>query len=107
MKQKDNSLIIVMHLSGLLTGVLGPLILWLTQRDKILMMEEHGKAAVNFQITALIYLMFAFVLGFMCCIGFFLIPFWFIYANLFPILNAVNASKEKMPYYPLSFKFIS
>ena len=49
MLREDRNLLVVAHLSQLLdlvTGIGGfivPLILWLTQRDKVLNMDEHGK----------------------------------------------------------------
>lgn len=107
MKREDKNLLVLIHITGLLTGFIVPLVLWSSQRDHIIGMDKHGKAAVNFQLTSLLYLIIAFILGFMCCLGFVTIPIWFIYAYLFPIVSAVNTSNNKDPYYPLSIKFIS
>jgi uncharacterized Tic20 family protein len=52
--RKDKSLLVIAHLSQLLTYITGfgglvvPLIIWLTQRDKIQDMNAHGKAIINF-----------------------------------------------------------
>jgi uncharacterized Tic20 family protein len=42
------------HLLGLLTSFVGPLILWLIQKDKMPFVDHQGKEALNFQITVLI-----------------------------------------------------
>src|SRR3954465_14954084 len=42
----------LLHFPGLL---LGPLILWLIKRDDAPELDAHGKEAVNFQISMLIY----------------------------------------------------
>lgn len=105
--RRDKNLLVLVHISGLLTGFIVPLVLWSSQREEIIDMESHGKASVNFQLTSLLYFIIAFMFGFMCCLGFITIPFWFVYAYLFPIISAVNASNDKEPYYPLTIKFIS
>ena len=59
--RKDNQLLVLAHLSQLLTYVTGfgglivPLIIWLTQKDKVQDMDEHGKAIINFQLSILLF----------------------------------------------------
>ncbi len=56
-KRVDNNLLVATHLCQLLTYVSGfgglvvPLILWLTQKDKVANMDIQGKQIVNFQIS--------------------------------------------------------
>ncbi len=112
MKRSDNQLLVITHLSQLLDlitavgGFIVPLILWLTQRDKVLHMDEHGKAIINFRISMLLYailcvpLILFFGLGILGLIA--ICIFYFI----FPIINAVKASNNEQPYYPLSVKII-
>ena len=53
-KRVDNNLLVATHLCQLLTFVSGfgglvvPLILWLTQKDKVASMDIQGKQIVNF-----------------------------------------------------------
>ncbi len=103
--REDNNLIVIMHLTGLFFGILGPLIFWTTQKEQIKGMDKHGKAAVNFHIGGLILTMLVIVLSFFC-IGFLLLPFLVIYLAIFPIISAINASKGEPPYYPNLFTFI-
>ena len=48
--RKDNQLIVITHLSQLLDLITGfggfivPLILWLTNKEKVYTMDEHGKS---------------------------------------------------------------
>lgn len=110
--RKDNQLLVITHLSQLLDlftligGFLIPLILWLTQRDKVLQMDEHGKAILNFQISMFIYalvcipLILLFGLGILGLIAIGLITL------IFPIVNAVKASNGHAPSYPLSLSIV-
>ena len=111
--RKDNQLLVLTHLSQLLdliTGIGGfivPLVIWLTNKDKVIGMDEHGKAILNFRISMFLYVLLCIpliiffglgILG-MIAIGFFYI--------IFPIINAVRASNEELPNYPLSIRFFS
>jgi uncharacterized Tic20 family protein len=112
MKQ-DNQLLVITHLSQLITLVIGfgslivPLILWLTQKDKIYQMDTHGKNIVNFQLSLIVYciicvpLILLFGLG---LLGFIVLG---VIGFIFPIINAIKASRGETPSYPLSFNFIS
>ena len=113
MKKQDKQLLAITHLTQLLDVVTGfggfivPLILWLTQRDRIHHMNEHGKSIMNFQISMFIYgiicipLIFLFGLG---IIGLILIA---ILCFVFPIVNAIRASNGERPNYPLSIRIVS
>ena len=113
MKREDNQIIVLTHLSQLITLVIGfgslllPLILWLTQKDKVYTMDEHGKNIVNFQLSMLIYallcipLILLFGLGIVGLIAVGILSF------VFPIVNAIKASHGEIAKYPLSLNFIS
>ncbi|SHI71119.1 DUF4870 domain-containing protein [Aquimarina spongiae] len=110
--RQDKSLLVITHLSQLLDvitgfgGFLVPLILWLTQRERVLAMDEHGKSIMNFQISMFIYaiicipLIFLFGLG---ILGLLLIAVLYL---VFPIINAIKASNGEAPSYPLSMQII-
>ncbi|EMQ94010.1 MULTISPECIES: DUF4870 domain-containing protein [Xanthomarina] len=111
--RKDNQLLVVTHLSQLLTFVTGfgglivPLILWATQKDKVLQMDEQGKRIVNFQLSLIIYAIIcipAILLLGLGIIGLIVIGF---ISLIFPIINAIKANNGESPTYPLSFNFIS
>jgi len=111
--RKDNQLIVITHLSQLLTFVTGfgglivPLILWATQKDKVLEMDEQGKRIINFQISMLIYAIICIPAILLIGLGILgLIAIGFI-SLIFPIINAIKANNGESPTYPLSFNFIS
>jgi uncharacterized Tic20 family protein len=65
------------HLLSILTGFIGPLILWLVKKDESAFVNHHGREALNFQITLflaylVIFSMVALLMFFL--IGIFLVP---------------------------------
>ncbi|MBT8274053.1 MAG: DUF4870 domain-containing protein [Bacteroidia bacterium] len=111
--RSDRQLIVLTHLSQLVTFLIGfgslllPLILWFTNKDKVYEMDEHGKQILNFQISLILYalicipLILLFGLGIIGLIGICVI------AVIFPIIIAIKASHGESPKYPLSLSFIS
>jgi hypothetical protein len=112
MKAENKQLLVMTHLSQLLDIVTGfggfivPLILWLTQRDSIMNMDENGKSIINFQISMFLYILICiplillFGLGILGIIGVALL------CIIFPIVNAIKVSNGEKPHYPLSIKFV-
>jgi hypothetical protein len=110
--RQDNQLLVLTHLSQLLDlvtgmgGLIVPLIIWLTQKDKVVGMELHGKMILNFQISILIYSIISIPLIFLFGLGIFMLIGIAIIALVLPILNAIKVSNGEMPGYPLSIEFI-
>ena len=85
--------------------LLGPLILWLVKRDDSPELDAHGKEAVNFQISMLIYNAVAAVFC-LILVGFvFLAVLWVLNAVLV-IIAAIQASDGKFYRYPMTIRFI-
>jgi uncharacterized Tic20 family protein len=110
-KRTDNQLLVITHLTQLLScitvlgGLLVPLIIWITQKNEVENMDEHGKAIINFQLSLIILTIICIPLCFII-IGFFgLFVIWLL-ALIMPILNAINASNGARINYPLSFQFL-
>lgn len=111
--REDKQLLVITHLSQLVTLVTGfgslivPLILWATQKEKVVQMDTHGKNIINFQLSLIVYaiicvpLILLFGLG---LLGFVVLG---IVAIIFPIINAIKTNNGETPTYPLSFNFIS
>jgi uncharacterized Tic20 family protein len=52
-------------------GVVGPLIVWLIKKDTMPYVNEHGKEALNFQLTQLIVVLACVAIGLITCsVGF-------------------------------------
>lgn len=110
---EDRQLLVVTHLSQLLTvitgfgGLIVPLVIWLSKRDESYQFDEHGKNIINFQLSLIVNcilcipLILLFGLG---LLGFIVLG---LVSVLYPIINAIKASNGDNPRYPLSFNFIS
>lgn len=100
------------HLLSILTGFIGPLILWLVKKDQSRFVDFHGREALNFQITLFLVMfglsMVAMVLMFVF-IGILLIPVIMVLAILAlvaEILAAVAAQKGEWYHYPCCIRFV-
>ena len=101
-----------LHLSGLAfalvfpIGIVLPIILWQTQRDKIPALDAHGKMVTNWMISATIYGVVSFVLMFVL-VGFLTGAAVWLMAVIFPIIGALKANNEgELWEYPLTIKFL-
>lgn len=111
LKRVDNQLMAITHLTQLLDYITGfggfiiPLVLWISNKDRVLNMDEQGRAIMNFQLSLFIYclisipLIFLFGLGVLTLIAIAIVGF------VYPIINAIKASNGEDTYYPLSIRF--
>ncbi|MEW7277481.1 DUF4870 domain-containing protein [Aquimarina sp. 2201CG1-2-11] len=108
----DKSVLVITHLSQLLDlitgfgGFLIPLIMWLTQREKISNMDAHGKSIMNFQISMFIYALICIPLTLLFGLGALGLGVIAILCFVYPIINAIKANKGELPSYPLSMQII-
>lgn len=110
--RKDNKVLAITHLTQLLHYVTGfggfivPLIIWLTSRNTIDGMDEHGKSVINLQLSMLLYIIISIPailllgLGILTLIGVGILGF------VLPIVNAVKAANGESPSNFLTIKFI-
>ena len=101
-----------LHLSGLAfalvfpLGIVLPIILWQTQKDKTPALDAHGKMVTNWMISATIYGVISFVLMFFI-VGFLTGAAVWLLAIIFPIIGALKANNEGVLWeYPLTIKFL-
>ncbi len=110
--REDKSVLVITHLSQLLDLITGfggfvvPLILWLTQRERVEAMDEHGKSIMNFQISMFIYALICIPLILLFGLGALGLIVIAILCFIFPIINAIKASNGERPSYPLSMQII-
>lgn len=99
----------LMALTGLIGNgiglLLGPLITWLVKKDLHPFIDEHGKEAVNFQLTMLIAIIICVPLIFVI-IGLPLLIMIGILSVVMPIIGGIKASHGDRYEYPLSIRFI-
>ena len=111
--RKDNQLIVLTHLSQLLDLITGfggfivPLILWLTNKEKIYSMDIHGKSIINFQLSMLMYAILAIPLILLFGLGILMLIGIALLCLVLPIINAIKASNGEEPNYPFSINFIN
>jgi len=113
MGMKPNTYCMLLHLSQLLScfsasvpflGLIAPIVLWAIAKDKSAQVDQHGKIAMNWQISYLIYFAASTILiG--AIIGIILLPVVIVLGVVFPIIGAVKANEGTVWKYPLSIPF--
>jgi uncharacterized Tic20 family protein len=87
-------------------NILGPLIVWLIKKDTMPLVDQHGKEALNFQITVTLAVIVSFLLVFVL-IGFLLLIVVGIGALVLTIMAAVKVSNGELNYrYPFALRLI-
>ncbi|MFB3894144.1 MAG: DUF4870 domain-containing protein [Phycisphaerae bacterium] len=93
------------HLLGILTGFVGPLIIWLIKKDQSPFVSDQGKEALNFQIT----LVFAYIIGGVTAcffIGIFITLAAWICSIIFSIIGCMKANQGIRYRYPFAIRLI-
>ncbi len=102
----------LVHLSSLaghwlpLGGIIGPMVVWAMFRDEMPFVDEHGKEAINFQLT--MYLGEIVALLLVClCIGVVLYPVIKVLSIVMAIVAAIHANDGEHYHYPFTIRFIN
>ncbi len=95
--------LLAMHLTAV--PILGP-ILWLIRRHDTPFLDDHGKEAVNFQISMLIYSIVSVILMPVCGIGFATLVGTYVLAIVGCIMGAAAAHRGEFFRYPMSIRII-
>jgi uncharacterized Tic20 family protein len=85
--------------------LLAPLIVWLMKRDESPELDAHGKEAVNFQLSMLIYNVVAAVFC-LILVGFFFLAILWVLNAVLVIIAAIKASDGEFYRYPMTIRFI-
>lgn len=96
------------QLAGLIipfAGIVVPIVIWQTQKEKIPALDAHGKMVANWMISAVIYSVISVILMFVL-IGFLTILAVMLMAMVFPIIGAIKANNGELWDYPLTIKFL-
>lgn len=111
--REDKTLLALTHLSQLLDYVTGfggfvvPLILWLSNKDQVKDMDEHGKTIVNFQISLFVYCILSIPAIFLFGLGLVTLLILAVLGFILPIVNAIRASNGEKPNYYISIRFFN
>jgi len=99
------------HLLGIV-GFFAPLIIWLIEKDKHRFVDEHGRAAMNYQISIMIYFAAAWLLIIVTLsihfviVGNYVMNALFIIHIVLVIIGAVKAGRGKLWRYPIAISFL-
>ena len=121
--EDERNLALIMHLLGGLFGFVSPLIFWLVKKDDSQFIDQHGKGALNFHLSTLIYIFGIAIiivlplflltiaslgLGFVILIPVLLgvVGFSFVYLWVCCTLAAMQANRGETCRYPLTISFI-
>ena len=86
-------------------GIVAPIVIWQLKKDEFPALDQHGKNAVNWIISATIYSIVSFLLVFVV-IGFFLLLILGILSIVFPLIAGIKANNGVVWKYPLTFEFL-
>ena len=78
---------------------------WVGSRGRSAFVEEHGREALNFQLSILVYLLIAFSLS-LVVIGILMLPGVLLFQIVMTIEGAVQARAGHRFRYPLTFRFL-
>ncbi len=95
-------------LSGLIIpfgNVLGPLIIWLTQKEKSAFVEANAKEALNFNITVFIAFVVSGILT-LVVIGLLMLAIVFFAWLILSVMAGIKASKGEQYAYPMTLRLI-
>ncbi len=110
--RKDNTLLSIIHLTQLLTYVVGfgslivPLVIWVSSKNDVEGVDEHGKAAINLQLSLILYIIISIPAILLLGLGILGLVATGILGFILPIANAVKASNGEAPSYFLTIRFI-
>jgi uncharacterized Tic20 family protein len=108
MEQK--TFLLLMHLSQLTNfiipfgGLILPLVMWTTNKDKSTEIDQHGKVILNWVLSAIIYSVICFILTLVLigALGFIILG---IVNLVFIVIGAIKANEGVLWEYPASIKF--
>lgn len=109
-ERKTRQMAMFLHLSMLagfiipFAGLLVPILIWQMKRDELPLIDAHGKNAVNWIISGLIYTVICLVLSFLL-IGIPLSIALGVVSIVFPIMAAIKGNNGEVWTYPLAISF--
>lgn len=99
------------HLAGLaglvvpFASLLGPLIIWQLKKNTMPFVDDQGKEALNFQITAALAALLSSALM-VVLVGFLLLPVVLVGWLVFTIIGAIRANEGEAYRYPFTLRLI-
>ena len=110
-KGKSRDWAVFTHLSAFsvfigLPSVVGPLIMWLIRKDQDPFADFHGKEAINFNLSFLLYGI-ASIVSMLVLVGFLMLPVVLVTWFVLVIIGTVKASNGEYYRYPFTIRFLN
>ena len=86
-------------------NVAGPLLVWALKKGEVPAVDAHGKEAINFNISMVIYYVIAAILIFLL-VGFIILPALALAHIILIVIAAVKAGSGEFYRYPLTIRLI-
>lgn len=102
--RKHQHIAVIAHLAGII-GFIGPLIVWLIFRSDSKEVDYHGKEALNFQLSILLYSAVAWALA-LVAVGLVIFPVIVIFNIIMIATAAYRASSGARYRYPITIRFV-
>ena len=106
----DRTYTIFIHISPMLASLLlgplaflAPLVMWLVRKERSVFVDEHGREAVNFCLSFLVY----HVVLAITIVGIVLMPVLWLVMIINQIRAAVAAGRSEYFRYPMTIRFLS
>lgn len=101
----EQNMALLIFLLCILTGFIGPLIIWLIKKDGSQFLNDQGKECLNWCITFVIAYVICILLMFVV-IGIFLIPVVLLVHLIFNIMGIIASTKGKAYRYPFALRLL-
>ena len=87
--------------------VIGALVMWLIKKDESSFIDDHGREALNFQISLVVYMLLSVPVALVTCgLGALLVPAVYVLGLVGMILAAVAANRGEYFRYPMCLRFV-
>ena len=103
--QDSHNWVILMHLSGILTFVFPPLLIWMFKKDELAEYEQHFKDIMNFQLSIFIYLIGSAIL-LIVLIGLPLLIFIGLFSQVVIVINTIKVMNRQAYRYPWTIQIL-
>ena len=88
-----------------LGSILGPLVIWSIKKEQFPAIDNHGKEALNFNISIAIYMILSAIL-IVIVIGILMLIALWVFQTVMIIIASIKANNGEYFKYPLSIQFI-
>jgi len=106
--QDERNLALLMHVLAFFTNFIGPLVIWLVKKDESEFLDQHGKDALNFQISILIYSLPVLVVTVITCgVGAILVLPLFLLLLIGCCIAAMQGYNGEPCKYPLAIRLLN